>query len=68
MRAKIKIQKKVLSASADGLQFHDKQVSANRRKAEILAILNIDKQINEFKNIIARAERMQRNKHNLFNL
>ena len=68
MRVKIKIQKKILSASADGLQFHNKQVSAKRREAEILSILNIDKQINEFKNIIARAERMQRNKNNLFNL
>ena len=45
MRVKIKIQKKILSASADGLQFHNKQVSAKRREAEILAILNIDKQI-----------------------
>jgi len=61
--------KKVLSASAQKITFAEpKKVNTDRRIKELMTLLNIDKELQTFKNILARADRMQRNKHNLFNL
>jgi hypothetical protein len=60
---------KVLTANAQALNFHEpRKVNTGRRITELLTLLSIDKEIQTFKNILARAERMQRNKNNLFNL
>lgn len=60
---------KVLTASAQGLTFHEpRKINASRRIDELLTLLNIDKELHRFKTILATAERMQRNKNNLFNI
>ena len=52
---------KVLTASAQGLTFHEaRKVNTKRRINELLTLLNIDKEIHKFKMILAEADRMQR--------
>ena len=68
MRNRKPIAKKVLSATATGLQFaEEKKFSTNTRINQILNLLQIDEQVHKFRAIMQEAERRQRN-INLSNL
>jgi len=62
MRNRKPIAKKVLSATATGLQFaEEKKFSPNSRINQILNLLQIDEQVHKFRAIMKEAERRQRN-------
>ena len=62
MRNRKPIAKKVLSATATGIQFaEEKKFSPNARINQILNLLEIDKQVHKFKSIMKEAQRRQRN-------
>ena len=66
MKNRIKIQpKKVVTATATGLNFADKKVSTQARINQLLLQLEIDKSIHGFKQCLQKFERLQRNKHGL---
>jgi hypothetical protein len=58
--------KKILSATSKNLSFTgDKKISTQARINQLLALLEIDKQLHQFKQIMIKADRLQKNKHNL---
>lgn len=66
MRNRIKIQpKKVVTATATGLNFDDKKISTQARINQLLLQLEIDKSIHGFKQCLQKFDRLQRNKHGL---
>ncbi len=57
---------KILSATSKNLSFTgDKKISTQARINQLLALLDIDKQLHQFKQIMIKADRLQKNKHNL---
>jgi len=66
MRQRKKIApKKVVTASATGLNFAEKKVSTQARINQLLLQLEIDKSIHGFKKCLQNFDRLQRNKHGL---
>lgn len=58
--------RKILSATATKLNFTGgKKISTQARINELLTLLQIDKQLHQFKQIMRKADQLQKNKHNL---
>lgn len=63
MRQKIKRPVKVLTATADTINFESaRRLSTEARTRQLLALLNLDAEIYKFQAAMRTADRLQRNK------
>jgi len=63
MRQKIKRPVKVLTATADGINYaSERKISTEARTRQLLALLNLDAEIYKFQSAMRTADRLQRNK------